>query len=935
MTQPPPTEQAELADFDASENEPLRRDVRLLGDLLGETMTRQHGSALFKLVEEVRIIAKQARLGETAPTRRLIDKLSALPATELLNLARTFTLFLNLANIAEQHHQIRQRRQLARAADDDRDAPANDAPANPAANPHGFVDAELQKLLDNKISPEELFRQASKLSINLVLTAHPTEVLRRSVSSKFLRIARLLAEQDRHDLSGLERAQIRQALHRAIAEVWETDEIRRRRPTPEDEAKTSLVTVEHSLWEVVPKVVRELDHALTRHTGKRLPLDAAPIRFGSWMGGDRDGNPNTTPQVTRRVCLLTKLKAARMFLRDIDELRRDLSMRRCGPDLRQAVGADAAEPYRALLEEVIRKLNATVKHYSRLYDENPESTRHDTYNQGSNQGYNQKRNRAHKNIYRQSEQLRAPLMLCYDSLVECGDQMIADGRLTDILRRLDAFGLTLLKLDIRQEAGRHAAAIDAITQYLGLGSYAEWDEARRQEFLISELNSKRPLIASTFPAPGETSDEVSEVLATFRMLASENPESFGAYIISMASRPSDVLAVALLQKECRVLQPLPVVPLFERLDALRRSVRLHGQVVRNRMVQGAHRRPPGSHDRLFRFRQGRRYPVRRVGLVSGAGRTGRDICQTPYRPDLVPRSRRHRGARRRPGPPGHPFAAARGSVNGSMRVTEQGEVVQAKYGLPGMAEETLQIYIGAVLEASLSPPPAPSTAWQDLISQLSRDAHDEFQEIVRKHPDFAEYFRLATPQQELGNLKIGSRPARRGKGSDIQSLRAIPWIFAWTQTRLMLPAWLGVGNALQQARERGDQDVLTEMQRNWPFFKATLDSIEMVFSKANPNLSAIYDDRLVTEQCKPLGNLLREKYRQTVALVLEVTGHRIPLENEPVVRRSVEVRNTYVIPLNILQVELLSRVRNDAPGEVHDALLIAINGIAAGMRNTG
>ena len=924
------TELVELTDNNGSENEPLRRDVRLLGDLLGETMTRQHGSALFKLVEEVRIIAKQARLGETAPTRRLIDKLSALPATELLNLARTFTLFLNLANIAEQHHQIRQRRQLARAADDDRDAPANDAPANPAANPHGFVDAELQKLLDNKISPEELFRQVGKLSINLVLTAHPTEVLRRSVSSKFLRIARLLAEQDRHDLSGLERAQIRQALHRAIAEVWETDEIRRRRPTPEDEAKTSLVTVEHSLWEVVPKVVRELDHALTRHTGKRLPLDAAPIRFGSWMGGDRDGNPNTTPQVTRRVCLLTKLKAARMFLRDIDELRRDLSMRRCGPDLRQAVGADAAEPYRALLEEVIRKLNATVKHYSRLYDENPESARHDM----SNQGYNQKRNRAHKNIYRQSEQLRAPLMLCYDSLVECGDQMIADGRLTDILRRLDAFGLTLLKLDIRQEAGRHAAAIDAITQYLGLGSYAEWDEARRQEFLVSELNSKRPLIASTFPAPGETSDEVSEVLATFRMLASENPESFGAYIISMASRPSDVLAVALLQKECRVLQPLPVVPLFERLDALR----------------GA----SACMDRLFEIEWYKEHIGGRQEVMIGYSDSAKDagILSAAWglyqaQAELVETFAKHRidltlfhgrgGTVARGGGPALQAIRSQppGSVNGSMRVTEQGEVVQAKYGLPGMAEETLQIYIGAVLEASLSPPPAPAAAWQDLISQLSRDAHDEFQEIVRKHPDFAEYFRLATPQQELGNLKIGSRPARRGKGSDIQSLRAIPWIFAWTQTRLMLPAWLGVGNALQQARERGDQDVLTEMQRNWPFFKATLDSIEMVFSKANPNLSAIYDDRLVTEQCKPLGNLLREKYRQTVALVLEVTGHRIPLENEPVVRRSVEVRNTYVIPLNILQVELLSRVRNDAPGEVHDALLIAINGIAAGMRNTG
>lgn len=918
------------AGFDASENEPLRRDVRLLGDLLGETIVKQHGSALLELVEEVRAIAKQARLGETAATRRLIAKLSGLPAAELLNLARAFTLFLNLANIAEQHHQIRQRRQSVRAEYPARIDQATGQAAEPAtepagdriANRHGVIDAELQKLRDSKISREALYRHVGNLSINLVLTAHPTEVQRRSVSSKFLRIAHLLDERDRRDLSGPERAQLRQALHRAIAEVWATDEIRRRRPTPLDEAKTSLVTVEHSLWEMVPKVVRELDYGLTRHTGKRLPLDAVPIQFGSWMGGDRDGNPNTTPEVTRRVCLLNKLKAARMFREDIDQLRRDLSMRRCSPALRRKVGT-AAEPYRALLEKVIRKLDATVTHYARRFDDNPPEYRKPAT-----------RAPAGKKIYRRREQLRAPLMLCYDSLAACGDQMIAEGRLTDILRRLDAFGLTLLKLDIRQEAARHTAAIDAITRYLGLGSYAEWDEAHRQEFLVRELNSKRPLIASTFPAPGETDDEVGEVLATFRMLASENPESFGAYIISMAARPSDVLAVALLQKECRVPQPLRVAPLFERLDAL----------------EGA----AASMDKLFSVAWYKEHIGGCQEVMIGYSDSAKDagILSAAWglyqaQAELVGIFAKHRikltlfhgrgGTVARGGGPARQAIRSQppGSVNCSMRVTEQGEVIQAKYGLPGMAEETLQGYIGAVLEATLTPPPAPTQAWRRQISQLSRDALDEFHGIVRRRPDFGDYFRLATPQQELGKLKIGSRPAHRGKSDDISSLRAIPWIFAWTQTRLMLPAWLGVGNALQQARERNDREVLMEMRRDWPFFKATLDSIEMVFSKANPNVSAIYDDRLVTAEFKPLGDLLREKYRQTVALLLEVTGHRIPLENEPVVRRSVDVRNTYVIPLNILQVELLSRVRNEAPGEVQDALLIAINGIAAGMRNTG
>lgn len=926
MKQIEPLDKTEYTDFDGDENGALRHDVRMLGDLLGETIRKQHGNSLFELVEEVRVIAKQARVGETttttAATRQLIAKLSNLPGTELLNLARAFTSFLNLANIAEQHHQIRQRRQLAGTSH------TPPAPPNHDDHPGGFLHTELQKLLKRKVPPAELHRQVSRLSINLVLTAHPTEVLRRSVSSKFLRIAHLLAEQDRGDLSSLERAQIKQALHRAIAEVWATDEIRRRRPTPVDEAKTSLVTVEHSLWDVLPKIVRELDDALTHHTGKRLPLHAVPLQFGSWMGGDRDGNPNTTPHITQQVCVLNKLKAVRMFLQDIDELRRDLSMRRCGRALRKAVGEAVAEPYRALLEKVIKKLDNTVQHYARLYEQyDNEPSSADNYHRHLDDW-------ASKDIYHCREQLKAPLMLCYESLEECGEQMIAEGRLTDILRRLDAFGLTLLKLDIRQEASRHTDAIDAITQYLGIGSYAEWDEAARQQFLLRELHSKRPLIASTFPGDGETDEEVREVLSTFRMLATENPESFGAYVISMASQPSDVLAVQLLQKECRVGQPLRVVPLFERLDALQGAASCMHEL----FSMPWYKNHIGGHQEVM---IGYSDSAKDAGILSAAW----GLYQAQA--ELVEVFAKHKieltlfhgrgGTVARGGGPAYQAILAQppGSVNGSMRVTEQGEVVQAKYGLPGIAEETLHVYIGAVLEATLTPPPSPKLAWCEQIAQLSQDALAEFHGIVRRSDDFVAYFQLATPQQELDNLKIGSRPARRRKGTDIQSLRAIPWIFAWTQTRLLLPAWLGVGNALQKAQARGDQQILLTMRDNWPFFKATLGSIEMVFAKANPNVSAIYDARLVPKSFKPLGDLLREKYRQTVALLLEVTGHRIPLENESVVRRSVDVRNTYVIPLNIIQVELLSRVRKGAPVEVQDALLVAINGIAAGMRNTG
>ncbi len=907
------------SDSNNQQPDALRADVRLLGNLLGETIQKQHSETLFNLIEEVRGVAKLARKGDTDQTQRLIDILSELKPTHLLNLSRAFTHFLNLANIAEQHHQIRQRRTLA--VEKYRHSNHEHGKLQ-STHPGGFLEAELIKLIEAGIKPETLVEQICNLNIDLILTAHPTEILRRSISSKFQRISKLLGERDRQDLSDTERFEINQSLHLAIAEVWKTDEIRRLRPTPVDEAKSGLVAIEHSLWNVIPKLMRELDHAVVKVTGKSLPLDAVPIKFGSWMGGDRDGNPNTTSEVTAHVCALSRLKGAEMFWMEIDELRRDLSMIKCNQALRDAIGPDALEPYRALLEQVLKKLKATIKYYTRVYDNfvaGKDSTKVAIPKSG---------------LLISREDLKKPLMLCYQSLIDCDDEMIANGRLTDILRRLDAFGLIILKLDIRQEASRHADALNAITRFLGIGSYNEWDERKRQEFLLSELKSNRPLITSKFPTPEEASDEVREVLATFRMIASESHESFGAYVISMATAPSDVLAVALLQKECRVMQPLRVVPLFERLNDLENAAECM--------------------DTLFNSSWYKKYIGGKQEVMIGYSDSAKDagILSASWglyqaQEQLVDVFEKHKikltlfhgrgGTVARGGGPAYEAIRSQppGSVNGSIRVTEQGEVIQAKFGLAGMAMETLQVYLGAVLEASLTPPPKPSKQWRDQMIQLSADAVKEFHDVVRHHEDFVAYFRFATPEQEIGNLKIGSRPARRRKGDGIQHLRAIPWIFAWTQTRLLLPAWLGVGNALQQAVDRGDKEILMEMEKNWPYFKAALNAIEMVFSKSNSNISAIYDERLVPNELQYFGKTLREKYHQTLKLLLEITEHNIPLENSPIVRQSVDVRNTYVVPLNLLQVELLSRIREQNDDQVLDALLVTINGISAGMRNTG
>ena len=908
--------------LNSSIDEALRRDVRLIGNLLGRTIRTQQGTDPFLLVEEVRSMAKAARQSETDQVRLLVSKMAKLADTELLSLARSFTLFLNLANIAEQHHQDRQRRIATHQETSESGAAEVDLELATIDNnriaSHSFLEEELRKLLEAGIDAETLYRHVSKLRIDLVLTAHPTEVLRRSISSKYLRINDLLALRDQKHLSWAERQEIIRGLFRVITEVWETDEIRRERPTPVDEAKTGLVIVEQTLWEILPRIIRELDQALQVVVGKRLPLEACPVRFGSWMGGDRDGNPNTTPEVTHRVCLLSRLRGAELFWHEIDELRRELSMTQCNEALRSEVGKGVAEPYRELLQRVLSRLETTIHHltnrlrsgalFSDPADESP--------------------------VYHSTEQLKIPLMLCYKSLLAVEDRVIAEGRLTDVLRRLDAFGLELLKLDIRQEADRHTEALDAITTHLGLGSYREWDEGRRLEFLVDELQSKRPLITPSFPAPGEGSAAVREVMRTFRMLARGNPESFGAYVISMASRPSDVLAVELLQKSCGVQHPLRVVPLFERVDALADAAdtmrRLFSTPWYLEHIQGRQEVMIGYSDSAK--------DAGKLAAAWGLYQAQEELVEV-FQDFKVSLTLFHgRGGTVARG--GDPSSAAirsqpPGSVNCSMRVTEQGEVIQAKYGLPGVAEETLRVYLGSVLEATLAPPPAPKSSWRRQAGLLARDALEGFKDMVQDHPQFVHYFREATPESELSKLKIGSRPARRKAGNEIQYLRAIPWTFAWTQTRLMLPAWLGVGQALRKAWDRGDHDTVIEMQQHWPFFAATLDSIEMVFSKCDLSVASLYDDRLVSPQLRKLGVSLREQYCEAVERLLAVTGHEIPLESEPVTRQSIDVRNTYVDPLNVLQVELLSRVREGGNEIVEDALLITINGIAAGMRNTG
>lgn len=878
-----------MADIDAR----LREDVHLLGELLGQTIRSQYGQAFLDKVELIRQGAKAARRGSAEGARQLAAALDGLGEDELLPVARAFNQFLNLANIAEQYHRIRRR-----------------GPKEPQPFEQRVLGELLGRLRKAGVEPAELARQVAQLDIELVLTAHPTEVARRTLIQKYDAMAAQLAAKDHTDLLPEEREQVDTRLRRLVAEAWHTDEIRRTRPTPVDEAKWGFAVIEHSLWHAVPDFLRHVDETLQSCTGQRLPLQAAPIRFASWMGGDRDGNPNVTATVTREVLLLARWMAADLYLRDVDSLAADLSMQQASEELLAETG-EVAEPYRALLKQLRERLRATRAWAQRALNEDevaPEA------------------------VLQDNRELLAPLELCHRSLHACGMGVIADGALLDSLRRAATFGLFLTRLDIRQDSGRHAAALSEITEYLGLGRYQEWDEAVRQEFLLEELGNHRPLL----PADYQASADTAEVLATCRVAAAAPAASLGSYVISMAGQPSDVLAVQLLLKECGLRRPLRVVPLFETLDDLDNA----GPCIDRLLGLDAYREAlAGPQEVMIGYSDS----AKDAGTLAAAWAQYRaqealvDICRAHGVELLLFHGRG--GTVGRGGGPAHAAILSQppGSVAGRFRTTEQGEMIRFKFGLPGIARQNLDLYLAAVLEATLLPPPAPEPAWREEMQRLAADSLAAYRQVVRETPAFVDYFREATPEQELGRLPLGSRPAKRRQGG-IESLRAIPWIFAWTQTRLMLPAWLGWETALFNAIDRGEGSLLQRMREQWPFFRARIDMLEMVLAKADGEIAQLYDERLVQSELRPLGVHLRDLLSQALRVVLGLTGQQRLLAQATETRESIAVRNIYLDPLHLLQAELLARSRRcegEACGGLEQALLVTVAGIAAGLRNTG
>lgn len=872
----------------------MRNNIHMLGDFLGETIRETQGNEILELIESIRVLSRDSRAGDEKAREQLLDKLANISTENVLPVARAFNQFLNLTNIAEQYQTISRHHH-------------DESLGNRS------LDSLFARLKAQNTPVDLVIKTVEKLLIELVLTAHPTEVTRRSIVHKHVEINKCLGLLEHDDLTEVEESKIKRRLMQLIALAWNTNEIRAQRPTPLDEAKWGMAIIENSLWKAVPEFCRELSHLLKKHFNVQHSVELSPVRFSSWMGGDRDGNPFVTAEVTRRVLWMKRWKAADLFLKDIAVLSDELSVVTCTPAFREKYG-DHIEPYRFVVKTLRSRLANTQTYFGELLEGKQLTVKA-------------------SDIITSDDELWKPLYDSYVSLNECGMRIIANGSLLDCLRRIRCFGLGLSRLDIRQESTRHEMAISEITRYIGLGDYAQWTEDDKQAFLVRELSSRRPLIPTNWtPSP-----ETQEVIETCKVIAEQPEGTISAYVISMAREASDVLAVHLLLKEAGCKYTIPVAPLFETLDDLDHSEKVMTDLFNIGWYRGVINN----------------YQMVMIGYsdsAKDAGMLAAGWAQYRSQEALVNLAEKYHielvlfhgrgGTVGRGGAPAHAALLSQPprSLKSGLRVTEQGEMIRFKLGLPAVAMETLNLYASAILEANLLPPPEPKQAWREIMDRASEVSCDIYRGVIRGEPDFVPYFRSATPEQELAKLPLGSRPSKRNPNGGVESLRAIPWIFAWTQNRLMLPSWLGAGAALRQLIEAGDGKTLEQMCSEWPFFSTRIGMLEMVYSKVDLWLAEYYDQRLVKPELHRLGKALREQLLADIDTVLTLSHDDQLMANLPWIAESIALRNVYTDPLNLLQVELLQRLRNQGENPdpaLEQALMITIAGVAAGMRNTG
>ncbi|HML23216.1 MAG TPA: phosphoenolpyruvate carboxylase [Aggregatilinea sp.] len=883
----------------------LSADIKLLGNLLGVIIREQHGDDALQTVERVRFNAKARRAGDQHATIELENIIEGLSLDQKRILIKAFSNYFQLINIAEDQQRVRVLRE--------REA---------TTGLQESIDAAIHALRDEGLSAKDMRAVLNRISARLVTTAHPTEAKRQEVLVKLRHIAQMIAERDRAMLLPREQAALEAVLAEEIEELWQTRPTRSARATVADEVDFGVYFITHVVMDVLVDIYDDLRDALrAAYPGEDWSDLPALLRFASWIGGDRDGHPHVTPDVTRNTLRTLRAAARRVYLDEIAFLREHLT---------QSVDeVDVTELMRQTLE----------------WEPSTERFPGELYRQQIELIYE----RLEQDAYQSGEELLADLHVIEHSLRANRGQRVAGGALHRLIEKVRLFGLHLLPLDVRQDARVHAAALDELFRAYGLAeSYSGLSEPERQALLDRELKNPRPL----FPVELHFSDRTNMIAETWRMIAGAHreygPAVIDTFIASMSTAPSDVLAMLLFAREVGVQDYLDLVPLFETVDDLHAAPDIMTTLFENEAYQ-RHLAKRGMRQQIMlgysdSSKDGG-YLASNWGLYTAQQRLAR-VCQQ-YGVALELFHGRGGSIGRGGGPTNRAILAQpRASMQGPIKITEQGEVIAYRYSNPEIARRHLHQVMNALLMAVGAPVITDvHPEWREAMETLATLGQKAYQTFIYETPGFIDYWQQATPINELALMPIGSRPAKRGAGGFAQ-IRAIPWVFSWMQSRAIIPSWYGVGHAFEgychdcDDPESGGLAILRAMYASWPFFQALVENVQLDLAKTDMEIAGLYSSLLADDALCTFFDEILAEHERACDWICRVTGQDELLDNTPVLQRSIERRNPYVDPLNFIQVNLLSQLRSlpaNSPARepLLQAIMMTINGIAAGMKTTG
>ncbi|MGB2869607.1 MAG: phosphoenolpyruvate carboxylase [Bacteroidota bacterium] len=925
---------------------PLRNNVRMLGNLLGEVLLEQEGRSVFETVETIRKATKSLRARYSPRVARAIfNAISSMDCGMSYKVLRAFSTYMQLSNTAEQHHRIQRLRAYRRETGGEA--------------PRGSLEQTLLTMKKNGVSSRDVFELFERLEVRPVFTAHPTEATRRTILEKHSRISALLDQLSHSDLAPHKGDELRREIRRYITSLWQTEKTRSFQMTVSDEVYNGLYYFRSILYKTIPAFYRELERAVRNAYPDWNSAVPSFIRFGSWIGGDRDGNPNVTAEATWNALQRQAQMALELHRVSVEELfvEHSESMKLVGATKELIGSVEAGEQGATKLGDAVRWRDRNEIYRRKL------SLMHQKLG-------NKPRSQSEGAIpaYKNADEFLKDLRMMDESLRSHKGATLADGPLKDVIRNVETFGFHLATLDIRQHREAHAAAVAELCKEWGI-PYTQWNEPERLSWLTKEICS----VETRNSTEDGISNESREVLATFRVvrgaLKEFGPSAMKSYIVSMTRSPEDILEVLFLMKMTglfslesnKIMSELDVVPLFETIEDLRRGPEL----MRRLYTNDAYRLQLKARNRRQEIMLGYSDSAKDGGMMASQW----ELYKSQI--DLAAAAREHRvdwmffhgrgGTVGRGGGPEYEAILAQppDALNARIKITEQGEVIALKYAHSEIAQRSLELTASAVMATSLQRMTHNGSlekhrkSWWNAMEEMSGQSQAAYREQIYGREGLVQYFSQATPVNEIVQMQIGSRPARRIESERIEDLRAIPWVFAWMQSRHVLPGWLGVGSGIWSflnksgasrstlLRRSRQLRALQEMYAHWPFFKALMDNVQMTAAKADMEVARCYAGLVAPAKLgEEIFGEVKEKFDLTKKLLLEVTKQSRILDTNKVLQQSIQLRNPYIDPMSHIQVEMLRRLRSHSVDEkerreIEEAIFLSINGIAAGLRNTG